>query len=82
MDEPTSALDVRISARIQETMDQVFAGKTRILITHDLRYARRYDRILVLENGVLVGDGSHAELLRSCPTYRTMNQNVGEEAAV
>lgn len=82
MDEPTSALDVRISARIQETMDQVFAGKTRILITHDLRYARRYDRILVLENGVLVGDGSHAELLRSCPTYRTMNQNAGEEAAV
>ncbi len=82
MDEPTSALDVRISAKIQDTMDTVFAGKTRILITHDLNLAKKYDRIIVLEDGKLVGDGTHRSLLQSCQTYRNMNQNAGEEAAV
>ncbi len=80
MDEPTSALDVRVSARIQETMDAVFEGKTRILITHDLDYARRCGRIIVLSGGTLVGDGDHEQLMRSCPTYRGMVQNtLGEE---
>lgn len=80
MDEPTSALDVRVSARIQETMDAVFAGKTRILITHDLDYARRCGRIIVLSGGTLAGDGAHEELMRSCPVYRRMVENtLGEE---
>lgn len=80
MDEPTSALDVRVSAKIQDTMDTLFADKTRILITHDLRFARRYDKIFVLENGRLVGEGSHAELLRSCPVYQAMHENAEMEA--
>lgn len=83
MDEPTSALDVRVSAKIQDTMDSLFADKTRILITHDLSFARRYDRILVMENGRLVGSGDHESLLAGCETYRRMNENPeGEEAAV
>lgn len=82
MDEPTSALDVRVSAKIQETMDAVFAGKTRILITHDLDYAKRCGRILVLSDGQLVGDGSPDELMESCPTYRTMVENATKEAEI
>lgn len=82
MDEPTSALDVRVSAKIQETMDAVFAGKTRILITHDLDYARRCGRILVLSDGVLVGDGSPEKLLETCPTYRMMVENASKEAEI
>ena len=81
MDEPTSALDVRVSAKIQDTMDTVFAGKTRILITHDLQFARKYDRILVMKNGQLVGDGTHGELMETCETYRNMVEHP-EEAAV
>ena len=81
MDEPTSALDVRVSAKIQEMIDELFADKTRILITHDLDYARRYGRIIVMENGRIVGDGTHEDLLRSCETYRRMNEHAGEEAA-
>lgn len=81
MDEPTSALDVRVSAKIQATMDEVFAGKTRILITHDLNLAKKYGRILVMADGKLVGDGTHESLLESCPAYRKMNENA-EEAAV
>lgn len=79
MDEPTSALDVRVSARIQDTMDTVFADKTRILITHDLALARRYGRILVMDGGRLCGDGSHEELLEHCGTYRRMNEDAEEE---
>lgn len=82
MDEPTSALDVRVSAKIQDTMDSLFADKTRILITHDLRFARRYDRILVMENGRLVGDGSHEELMDRCETYRRMQENAEAEQEV
>lgn len=82
MDEPTSALDVEVSAKIQNTMDHVFADKTRILITHDLGFARKYEHILVMENGHLVGEGTHEELLTGCETYRRMNRNAGEEAAV
>ena len=81
MDEPTSALDVRVSAKIQDTMDAVFAGKTRILITHDLSFAQKYQRILVMKGGKLVGNGTHAELMQTCETYRNMVEHP-EEAAV
>lgn len=80
MDEPTSALDARVSEKIQETMDAVFAGKTRILITHDLSYAKKYGRILVLDGGRLVGDGSHETLMTLCEAYRKMNDNAGVAA--
>lgn len=81
MDEPTSALDINVSMKIQETMDSVFAGKTRILVTHDLRFAQKYDKIFVLRNGELVGEGTHESLLETCEMYRTMNNDT-EEAAV
>lgn len=81
MDEPTSALDVQVSAKIQDTMDRLFADKTRILITHDLSFARKYDHIIVMEGGHLVGEGTHETLLKDCETYQRMNENAGEEAA-
>lgn len=79
MDEPTSALDVQVSAKIQQTMDSVFDGKTRILVTHDLRFAQSYDKILVMKEGRLVGEGTHEELLETCETYRTMQEDAKEE---
>ena len=81
MDEPTSALDVQVSAKIQDTMDRVFADKTRILITHDLSFARKYDKIIVMDGGNMVGEGTHESLLESCGMYRKMNKNAGEETA-
>lgn len=82
MDEPTSALDVRVSAKIQDTMDKLFANKTRILVTHDLTFAKKYDKIIVMENGKMVGFGTHESLLETCPMYKEMNENLKEEAAV
>lgn len=81
LDEPTSALDVRVSAKIQQTIDAIFADKTRILVTHDLDFARRYDKIIVLSQGRVVGDGTHQQLMESCQTYRDMIENTKEEAA-
>lgn len=82
MDEPTSALDAQVSVKIQNTMDTIFADKTRILITHDLSFAKTYDYILVMENGHLVGEGTHESLMAGCEMYRKMQENAGEEAAV
>ncbi len=78
MDEPTSALDVRVSAKIQETTDKLFANKTRILVTHDLTFAKKYDKIIVMENGKMIGEGTHESLLKDCETYRQMNDNEKE----
>lgn len=80
LDEPTSALDVRVSARIQQTIDSLFADKTRILVTHDLDFARRYDKIIVLSQGCVVGEGNHQQLMDTCQTYRDMVENTREEA--
>lgn len=82
LDEPTSALDVRVSTKIQDTIDTAFADKTRILVTHDLRFAQRYDKIIVMSDGKLVGEGTHDELLQNCEVYRDMNNSAKEEAAV
>ena len=81
MDEPTSALDVQVSVKIQDMMDRLFADKTRILITHDLSFARKYDRMIVMEGGHLVGEGTHETLLESCAVYRKMNEDAGKETA-
>lgn len=72
MDEPTSALDVRVSEKIQELTATVFKNKTRLLITHDLGFAKMCDRIVVLCDGKLVGEGTHDELSASCELYREM----------
>lgn len=79
LDEPTSALDIRVSTKIQDTIDTVFADKTRILVTHDLRFAQKYDKIFVLSGGRLVGEGTHQELLASCQDYRALYANGKEE---
>ncbi len=81
LDEPTSALDVRVSAKIQQTIDALFAGKTRILVTHDLDFARQYDKIIVLSGGRVMGEGNHQQLMETCQAYRDMIENTKEEAA-
>lgn len=82
MDEPTSALDVRISVKIQSMMDNLFADKTRILITHDLKFAKKYNRIIVMDGGKVVGDGTHETLLTTCSLYREMIENSEKEEAM
>ena len=63
LDEATSALDSTVEASIQDALRQVMAGKTVIAIAHRLSTILRMHRILVLEEGELVEQGTHDELL-------------------
>ena len=63
LDEATSALDSEVEAAIQDTLYGMMEGKTVIAIAHRLSTIARMDRIVVLDRGQIVEDGSHTELL-------------------
>ena len=69
LDEATSALDSEVEAAIQETLYGVMEGKTVIAIAHRLSTLSRMDRIVVLDNGRIVEEGSHADLLAQNGLY-------------
>jgi ATP-binding cassette subfamily B protein len=56
-------LDLATEARVQKAMGLVARGRTTLLIAHRLQTARACQRILVVANGRIIEDGSHAELL-------------------
>jgi ATP-binding cassette subfamily B multidrug efflux pump len=64
MDEATSSLDSEVEAAIQASLDTLMAGKTVIAIAHRLSTIARMDRLVVLDHGRIVEQGTHAELLR------------------
>ena len=63
MDEATSSVDTLTEALIQEAMDAVMAGRTSFIIAHRLSTIRKADRILVIEDGRIVEEGSHGALI-------------------
>jgi ABC-type multidrug transport system fused ATPase/permease subunit len=72
LDEPTSALDARSEHLLQAALTELTRGRTTFVIAHRLSTIRRADRILVLDEGRIVQQGTHTELLRRPGLYREL----------
>jgi len=72
LDEPTAALDAKSELQVFERFAELTAGKMALLISHRFSTVRMADRIVVLEGGKLVEEGTHAQLLASGGRYATM----------
>jgi ATP-binding cassette, subfamily B, bacterial HlyB/CyaB len=73
-DEATSALDYESERIVQQNMRQIARGRTVIVIAHRLSTVRTCDRIITIERGRLVEDGTHDELLRSGGRYAALHR--------
>lgn len=72
LDESTSSLDGLNERMMREAIDAVSAGRTLIVIAHRLSTVIDSDRIVVVEDGRVIGEGTHAELVASVPLYRDL----------
>jgi ATP-binding cassette subfamily C protein len=69
LDEATSALDAETEARLHEAMGDFLKGRTTIIVAHRLSAVKQADRVYVFEDGRIIEEGAHEELLRSNGLY-------------
>jgi ATP-binding cassette, subfamily B, bacterial HlyB/CyaB len=73
-DEATSALDYESERIIQDNMQRIAQGRTVFVIAHRLSTVRRSDRIITIDRGRLVEDGTHEELISKGGRYATLHR--------
>ena len=74
LDEATSALDSESERQVQEALDRLMAGRTTLVIAHRLSTIEHASRIVVLEHGQVVENGSHAELIGKGGLYSNLHR--------
>lgn len=72
LDEPTSALDSFSEEKISQSLEELFKGRTTIIIAHRLQTVKKADRILVIENGRIAEEGNHENLVEKKGIYAAM----------
>jgi ABC-type multidrug transport system fused ATPase/permease subunit len=80
LDEASSSLDAESEALVQDALDHLMSGRTTLVIAHRLSTVLRADRILVLDQGAIQDQGSHADLLARSEVYRRLYKRQFEDA--
>jgi ABC-type multidrug transport system fused ATPase/permease subunit len=81
LDEATSNVDLHTETRIEEGLRRLLAGRTAIVIAHRLSTIRQAGRIVVLDHGVIVEQGTHEELLEAEGAYFSLYRDWAQQAA-
>ncbi len=82
LDEASSSLDSESEALVQDALEHLMRGRTTLVIAHRLSTVIRSDRILVLDQGRIVNEGSHLELLERSEVYDRLYRRQAHEPAV
>ena len=72
LDEATSSLDAASERMVQQALDELERGRTTLVIAHRLATVRHADRIVVMERGAIVAQGTHAQLMREAGLYANL----------
>lgn len=76
LDEPTEGLDATTESQILDLLSEVMRDKTVLMVTHRLRGLARFNQIIVMDNGQIIEQGSHAELLAKQGRYYQFKQRL------
>ncbi|WP_029592378.1 heme ABC transporter ATP-binding protein/permease CydC [Franconibacter pulveris] len=76
LDEPTEGLDAETESQILDLLADVLKAKTVLMVTHRLRGLARFNRIIVMDNGEIIEQGNHAELMASKGRYYQFRQRL------
>ena len=74
LDEATSSLDSKSEKKIQDAINKLMQGKTSLIIAHKFSTIKKCDKIILIDKGKIIAQGTHEELINSNSSYKNMNE--------